>query len=725
MAFYNKGNAFKIAAMASKSCSAVSSRDLFVPISADTEVIDDGEGHRSYKVSATFYCYFGTRINIDNTFKNLKINGNPVSNVIINDWVSGDEPGKTLCTATFNGPYNYEGKPLERKINIEFSGSMQYYSDTGCTVQKEIAFNNSLMVTIDNIEPYYIAPDVPVIENMTATDSMLLVELSTTSFGEGGGGWLFADASRTDDFAVVRSSDTLSTLEGECQITNLQSNTEYYVRGVAANNGRAAISTAQRITTLTPSEVTSIIPTDETSIRVGAAIYSGGGKYEPTTVLEQSTDRVNWTSVGSTTAIDMDYFDVTGLTSGTTYYYRTKTTTTAGVYTSGYEEYTVPTGVWGGITEVVSSSGDLVATFTADSTGGNNISATAYYRPAGTEEEWLSSDPVEVAAGGTGTVTLTSLNPNYAQYEISLNLVSNGAEYNTSPIQVYTIPLTVNNNICSSLNYMVQLICQSLEAIKSGNILVYMNDDTKDWCEGEDNIPTLASIMSRVNRYMHSVGCVLCSMDGFIKLLSDSAPGQVFMGRFGWVDANTEVVADSENPVLSGAVYSAIQEFVSQVWHFVGDFDYYGANLLELRAQTPSVVGATGIVNNTKYVWNGSAWSENGTISVSNFGVIHINSGRHADKGYYWFVDDWNRLDASTEDIEAEVEALEDIILEHTFDDKDYVIAMVDSSMSDADIVTNVPTDATRDTIILITEDEASNTDVVIIANESQNGGNN
>ena len=176
---------------------------------------------------------------------------------------------------------------------------------------------------------------------------------------------------------------------------------------------------------------------------------------------------------------------------------------------------------------------------------------------------------------------------------------------------------------------------------------------------------------------------------------------------------------------MSGAVYSAIQEFVSQVWHFVGDFDYYGANLLELRAQTPSEVGATGIVNNTKYVWNGSAWSENGTISISNFGVIHINSGRHADKGYYWFVDDWNRLDASTEDIEAEVEALEDIILEHTFDDKDYVIAMVDSSMSDADIVTNVPTDATRDTIILITEDEASNTDVVIIANESQNGGNN
>lgn len=724
MAFYNKGNAFKIAAMASKSCSAVSSRDLYVPISADTEVIDEGDGHRFYKVSVTFSCYFGTRININNVFKNLKVNGNAFTDVIINDWVSGDEPGHTMCTATFNGPYNYEGKPQEPKINIEFSGVMQYYSDTGCTVQKEIAFNNSLMVTIDDIEPYYISPDVPTIGNVTATDNMILVELSTTSFGEGGGGWMFADASRTEDFAVVRSSDTLSTLSGECQITSLQSNTEYYVRGVAANNGRAAISTAQRIATLTPSEVTSIIPLTETSIRAEVAIYSGGGKYEPTTELEESTDRVHWETVGRTTAIDVDYFEVSGLTSGETYYFRTKTTTTAGVYTSGYEEYAVPAGVWGGITEVVSSNGNLVVTFRADSSSENDISATAYYRPAGTEEEWLSAGPVVVEHGTSGEITLNDLTQNYAQYEITLNLVSGSAEYNTTPILVYNVPTTVDNHICSSLRYMVQLICQSLEAIKSGNILVYMNDDTKEWCEIDDNIPTLASIMSRINRYMHSVGCVLCSMDGFIRLLGDNAPGQVFMGRFGWVDCNTSVIPGSENPVLSGAVYAAIQEFVSQVWHFVGNFDYYGENLLELRAQTPSVIGATGVVGGTKYIWNGSAWTENGAIPAGNFGVIHIESGRHADKGYYWFVDGWNRLDASTEEIEAEIEALEDLVLEHTFDDEDYVIALVDSAMSDVDIVTNIPTDATRDTIILVTEDEAANSGVVIIENETHNGGN-
>ena len=63
MSFYHKGNPHKIAAMASKSCNAVSSRDLYVPLNATVTVNSEA---RTFQVKVVATCYFGTRINIEN-----------------------------------------------------------------------------------------------------------------------------------------------------------------------------------------------------------------------------------------------------------------------------------------------------------------------------------------------------------------------------------------------------------------------------------------------------------------------------------------------------------------------------------------------------------------------------------------------------------------------------------------------------------------------------------
>ena len=726
MSFYHKGNPHKIAAMASKSCNAVSSRDLYVPLTATVNV---NEQARTFTIDIVATCYFGTRINIQNIFTNMVINGQSVDNKTINAWVSKDEPGKEIARTTINGTFNYEGVPSITNTTIPFSGKMTYFKDVGCTQTNEISFQNEVAITVANIDPYYTQPAVPTINNVTSLDTALLVDVSTASFGEGGGKYLYVEASKTNDFEIVKTSTPISELSGTCRVPNLQPNTFYYIRAVCANNGLTSYGEPQKVATLARSEITRMYVGGE-SIRVNdkyaqrfdldAVVVNGGRAHSVKTYTQRSQDGVNFSYYGFYP--NTPYVDVTNIHDLNTIaypgeqefkYFRLETVTEAGTFYSPVYYADIPDtqaddAVWGIIESITTSGSTATVKYRANSRQSQNLKITVYYRPYGLEEEWLplatqtypSGNPVRTAP------TITGLIPNYAIYEISLHVegVTSKGEFDSEPYQFFTIPTQVSNDTCDSLDYMVQLICQTYNAIKQGNITIYMNDDTKQWCEGEDGIPTLASIMSRINRYMHAVGCVLCSMDGFIALLKESEPNQVFMGQMGWVDCDDEPIAGSVNPVLSDGVHAAIDELIRQVWHYMGDYDYFARNPLELNAQSGTATGQTAVMGDKVYTWNGSSWASARDIPHEDFGVIHINSGRYADHAFYWFVNDWNRLDADTDEIEARLDTLESLKVVQSIDGLQYKIALADSNLTKAQINALIPTDATMDTVIILTD---------------------
>ena len=708
---YFKGNAHTIPAMASKSCAGISARDLYVPLTA---TVSTNTTNRTFTVEVVASCYFGTRINIDNTFHSMTLNGQNVNDKEINGWVSQDEPGKEIARLTINGTYNAEGKPSFKVISVPFSGSMTYYKDVGCHNTAERSFSNSIIVTIGDIEPHYVAPAEPTITNVVSLDDALLVDASVSSFGEGGGKYLYVEASKTADFAKVKTSEVINELSGTCRISNLQNNTKYYLRAVAENNGSSTyMQTPTEGYTLAASQITSLQSSygNMYQVSVSVEVRNGAGANEITNRVQYSKDNgITWTALA--TNHYTTNFAITGAGDwqpNNFLLFRVQTTTeNVGVYTSNVVEYTIPDGLSGYVAQITSTGGTTanVRIYVASSTSGN-VSTTVYYRPYGTEEEWVKAgNTTPVQANTFYNTSITNLNPNYAKYEISLNLKKGQKEYDTEPVTFYTIPVAVSNDTCESLDYMVQLICQTYKAIQNGNIVVYMNDDTKGWCEGEDGIPTLAAIMSRINRFMHAVACTLCSMEGFIELLKQSDSNQVFMGSAGWVDCDDEPTAGSTRPVTSDGIYQAIDELVRQVWHYVGEYDYYAENPLELNAQSGTAVNQTAVMGNKKYKWNGSSWVEDGTPVMENFGVIHINGGRHADKAYYWFVDGWNRLDADTEEIEDRLEALENTKFVETINSDQYKIATADGSLTSNQVSALIPTDATMDTIILLTATE-------------------
>lgn len=709
MSFYNKGKAHKIAAMASKSCNAVSARDLFVPLTATVNV---DTTHRTFAIEVVATCYFGTRINIENIFHDMTLNQSSVPNITINAWVSSDEPGKQIATVTINGTYNAEGIPSIRRLTIPFSGKMTYYKDVGCTKQAEIPFNNDVTVEIENIEPHYTQPAKPTITNVTALEDALLVDVQTTSFGEGGGKYLYVEASKSSDFSNKRVSDAISTLTGTCRISNLQVNTNYYIRAVCANNGRSRNGDVQQNATLAASEITeaTYYTTDMRTLHVEAIVYNGSGANPVSTQLQMSENGENWTEIATSSSTTTLYSNI--MLNYDRTLFRTQTTTSAGVYTSDTFVFERSSGVGVELTGITQNGGtSVIANFRVLRTEPGAVTAKVYYRPYGMEEEWILAETKTIPATSSNfSTTINGLIPNYAEYEISVNAKQGSLESDSNPVQFFTIPVVVSNDTCDSLDYMVQLICQTYNAIKQGNIVVYMNDDTKKWCEGEDGIPTLATIMSRINRYMHAVGCVLCSMDGFIELLKQSEPNQVFMGKLGWTDCDDEPIQNSVKPVLSDGIFDAIDELIHQVWHYVGNYDYYAYNPLELNAQSGTATGQTAVMGNKKYKWDGSGWVEDGEPIMENFGVIHIDAGRYADKAFYWFVDGWNRLDADTDEIEARLDALESLTSVESYDLGNYKIALVAETGVYNDtktlIDTTVPTDVERDTIVLITQPE-------------------
>lgn len=274
-----------------------------------------------------------------------------------------------------------------------------------------------------------------------------------------------------------------------------------------------------------------------------------------------------------------------------------------------------------------------------------------------------------------------------------------------------------NENSCDALNNrLLSLLSQVLGDISSGNMVIFPNEDSK--CDEEDDNPTLASILSRIYRICQAFSCIICEFDPALAnmLLSGTYP-QVLMGSPNagsypiWVNPDTTVTSGSQRPVTSGAVYTAVQKALTQVWHMWSAhpvFQYYADSLDDLNSQDLSAVEegdiamilkpqSSGITYNQIFTYTDGEWvggqiygpfDKDTPDSIENFAVIHVEKGKWADNGLYYYSVPYNYDTCSWNVLDADPYELEQLVKEVTdkyenavvpVDDVQYEVGVVDT----------------------------------------------
>lgn len=294
-----------------------------------------------------------------------------------------------------------------------------------------------------------------------------------------------------------------------------------------------------------------------------------------------------------------------------------------------------------------------------------------------------------------------------------------------------------------------ELLCdirQALEyVVNMGVGNVFANEDSK--CRDNDISPTLASMWSRIYRFVQAVTCVLCAYDPFINtLLKSGQYPEVLMGaqtetdgemdgcckRIGyptWVKPDDNPSLDSTKPVSARGVAKAVADAILSVWHRweeEPEFEYFADDMNNLSSQmagAPAVEGdralvasspdcdGTAIYSYRKDVDGGDdelKWrlddciKEGDEHNLVNFAVTHIVKGQYATRGMYYFDGTWQMIDADLGELETRLKALEKTydravtVPENTMP----VVLMTVPTLADAIAVECVEG---RETVILVT----------------------
>lgn len=283
---------------------------------------------------------------------------------------------------------------------------------------------------------------------------------------------------------------------------------------------------------------------------------------------------------------------------------------------------------------------------------------------------------------------------------------------------------------CPDLAAMVCDIKQEVDAINIQDaITIYPNNASK--C-ADDNLPTLASMFSRVLRYIQAATCVLCAYDPRLAtILKTGRYPQILFGAIQeggypqWMSPEDYPVEDSEKPVTSAGIYNAIADALLSVWHLwkeQPEFDYFAYTLddsddaynLQTQMQTwPAAEGQTALIAsaNSKtsllYEYKGGQWVYVRELTadddnLNNFAVTHINYGYYQTKGVYYFDKTWQVMDADLGELEKRVEELEkafqDSILSRDPDVQYMITTRPTKAQAEA-----VPCTEGKQTIVLIT----------------------
>lgn len=240
---------------------------------------------------------------------------------------------------------------------------------------------------------------------------------------------------------------------------------------------------------------------------------------------------------------------------------------------------------------------------------------------------------------------------------------------------------------CDDLTALVCAIKQECDAINiSRAIVIAANDASK--CQ-DDDLPTLASMWSRILRYVQATTCMLCEYDPRLAtILKTGRYPQILMGsqQAGgypqWVMPEDYAYENSEKPVSSAGVYKTINDALLSAWHYweeQPEFDYFAQtlddpddirNLEGQMADWPASLGDTALVatqdgktsllyefQNGKWVFVRQLTEEDDHLI--NFAVTHINKGYYQTKGVYYFDETWQVMDADLGELEQRVDELE------------------------------------------------------------------
>ena len=200
-----------------------------------------------------------------------------------------------------------------------------------------------------------------------------------------------------------------------------------------------------------------------------------------------------------------------------------------------------------------------------------------------------------------------------------------------------------DNNNCDVLsNELIEAIRQVYYSIKNGDIVISANEDSK--CDGSQ-LPTVASILSRLLRFDEAVACILCTYDPIlIKILKSGEYPQVLMGQTGsvypvWKNVSETPTEGSMLPITSGGVYDAIKEAQLSVFHKITDdpnwveaggqdeYAFLASSLEDLEEQSTP---AKFCINLTlqSFDWE---WTSNAGIYTKTAAIVTTDSGDGVD----------------------------------------------------------------------------------------------
>lgn len=282
---------------------------------------------------------------------------------------------------------------------------------------------------------------------------------------------------------------------------------------------------------------------------------------------------------------------------------------------------------------------------------------------------------------------------------------------------------------CDDLTALVCAIKQECDAINIDQaIVIAANDDSK--CQ-DDDLPTLASMWSRILRYAQATTCMLCEYDPRLAtILKTGRYPQVLMGSLQdggypqWVNPDDYPSEDSKNPVTSAGVANAIKDALLSVWHLweeQPEFKYFAQtlndpedrhNLESQMEKWPAEEGDTALVASGedgtsllyKYVDGEWTFVREFTAeddNLKNFGATHITDGYYAENGVYYFDGTWQVMDADYTQIEEKIEELKNLMNNFVLsgDDRQYILT-TRPTLGEAK---SVQCSEDRSTIVLIT----------------------
>ena len=477
--------------------------------------------------------------------------------------------------------------------------------------------------------------------------------------------------------------------------SSLQPNSTNTVHAYATN-GVSSSSASCSFVTLCENTLSNCRSVKSDEIMVDCTIAGGYGVYPPTTDFKYRLHSGGaWNSFFQSKTKTKTTATIGGLKRDTYYDIQACTSTTAGTYCGNIITCKTTPGAYA----IIDSTDPFILEYPNNEKPQNTrctvcyswnadcapVDLQVFYRVKnGFDDKWQWSEVfTSDQKTGQNCITLIDLVPNQTVYECIVRATGCDGVTWDSPIHEFTTPLLKRpyEHNCETLTYMDDLICQALEAIKTGNKTIYANGPTKEKCDPLSENPTLSTLWSRFLRWGAGSACLMCDMIDFV--IKSGKKNQYFVGEIGWVDILQEIEDEYDDDdedgmrlASSGAIYNKISEKMHEVWHFHGSVDYGVDNLDNVPSNAQTVLN---FADDKVYEKVDGEWVVSTTIpQPDDFAVYHFNYENKteevgtikAESAWYYWAGTWNNLDVNIEWMVKVIDEMYTHIDEFTYTEK-------------------------------------------------------